>query len=99
MNIKIAIAILSFLLPFGANAAPARAGECSGILHNEKGSLEFGGRPGETEAICVVADSEQKKVMSTCSAGQFCRVNGLTAPCRESGECTEISRIRSVTRR
>jgi hypothetical protein len=98
MNVKIAMVILSVLASFAVSSAEAQAGECSGILHQEKGSLEFGGRPGESEGLCVVARSEWRKILATCAVGQFCRVSGITAPCRGSGECTEISRITSVTK-
>jgi len=77
-----------------AGASP-RA-ECHGILHRDHGSIRFGGGPGEGEGICIVVLSEQAKVLKKCSEGVFCRVRGITGPCQDSGECTEIKRVSGV---
>lgn len=98
MNVKIAITLLTVIAPSTVGSAAASLGECSGILHAENSSLEFGGRSGESEGICVVAKADRRKVLAACSAGKFCRVKGILTPCRGSGECTEISRIVSGKR-
>lgn len=98
MNGKIAAILLVIIVPLSVCSAEARMGECAGTLHSEDDSLEFGGRQGESEGICVVAKSDRKKILATCSVNAFCRVKGLVTSCRDSGECTEISRIVSVTK-
>jgi hypothetical protein len=94
--VQIAVALLC-TAP-SAFAASTRS-ECHGILHSDHGSLVLGGGAGEGEAICVVAGSEQGKVLKGCSVGAFCRAHGGTKPCEDSGECVEIGRIDRVQKR
>jgi hypothetical protein len=95
------IIILNLAIPLLNTAHSAAAtltrGECHGILHRDHGSLQIGGGAGEGEAICVVASSEQSKVvLKSCSLGVFCRVRGAVRPCQDSGECVEIERVDRV---
>lgn len=93
MMFYIATALLGTAHP--ASAASTRR-ECHGILHWEHGSVQFGGGAGEGEGICVVARSEQRKVLKRCSTGVFCRVRGAIRSCQDSGECVEIGRVDGV---
>jgi hypothetical protein len=79
-----------------ALAAQPSRNVCSGILHDDHGLLQFGGHAGEGEGVCVIAESERSKVLQTCSDGHFCRVSGTPRPCKDSGECDEISRVNRV---
>jgi hypothetical protein len=98
MHVRFAMILLTVIATLTSQSASARMGQCSGILHQENHSIGFGGRTGETEGICIVGKSDRKKVLATCSLGNFCRLRGIVQNCRESGECTEISRISSVSR-
>jgi hypothetical protein len=82
-----------------AMSAQPPKNECSGILHDDHGLLQFGGHAGEGEGICVIAESERGKVMQACSDGRFCRVSGTRAPCKDSGECDEISHVKRAQAR
>ena len=68
--------------------------QCSGILHNwrAEGSdgIGFGGAAGEGEGICVIAKSEENKVLAKCSFNHFCKVQGLQK------ECKDLRRMRRV---
>jgi hypothetical protein len=77
------------------SAQPPR-NQCSGILHDDHGLLQFGGHAGEGEGICVVAESERSKVLRVCADGRFCRVSGKLSPCKDSGECEEIKAVNRV---
>ncbi|HEY3657972.1 MAG TPA: hypothetical protein VGL34_23600 [Steroidobacteraceae bacterium] len=90
--------LLATIASLSFSPAYAEMGECSGIMHVTKGDIEFGGGKGETETICVVAEADKKKVLAACKAGAFCKVNGTVAACQDSGECTEISGVVSITR-
>lgn len=69
---------------------------CSGVLHRVGGDLRFGGDVGEGESICIIDKAERNKVLAVCPVGTSCRVKGIVLPCRDSGECSEITRITSV---
>lgn len=90
--------ILTFFLISTCSALSAQPpkNECSGILHDDHGVLQFGGHAGEGEGICAVAASERRKVLRVCSDGHFCRVSGTLGPCKDSGECDEIGRVNRV---
>jgi hypothetical protein len=99
MKLLFSTLLLGVIWSLSICSASAEMGECSGILHVANGSVEFGGGKGEGEDICVVADSDKKKILSVCAAGKFCRVKGSVAPCADSGECTDLSGVVSVTRK
>jgi len=95
-------AVVSFvLIALGGGQADARAArdQCAGILHQDGSRVWFGGARGEGEGVCVVGATQAGKVLKSCSAGRYCRVVGVTADCKDSGECTEIRDIVSVTAR
>lgn len=97
-----AVASLPFVLVvIAAGQAEARSpqDQCDGILHQDAQSLWFGGAPGEGEGICIVAAAQTRKVLEVCTAGAYCRVVGVGAACEGTGECTEIKRIITVSRR
>lgn len=75
--------------------------QCSGILHNWRAEgqdgIGFGGATGEGEGICVIAKSEETKVLARCSFNHFCKVKGLQKSCKDSGECGELTVVYSVT--
>jgi hypothetical protein len=99
MKLFLIISALSMSILFHSKTAVAEPalGNCYGILHSDKGGgLLFGGGKGEDEGICVINKSEVEKVLRTCSVGRSCRVVGMVDYCKDSGECTEISRITSV---
>jgi hypothetical protein len=73
--------------------------ECSGILHKDRDGLRFGGGKGEGEGICVINKSEEGKVLATCSPGRYCKVMGVMEDCKDSGECGELTQVKSVRRR
>lgn len=69
---------------------------CGGVLHRVDGDLRFGGNEGEGESICVIAKADEARVLVICSIDHPCRVTGRIKPCEGSGECDEISNIKSV---
>jgi hypothetical protein len=84
-----------------ASAAPLpaddmKAGTCEGILHRNQNGLWFEFRP---EGMCEINKSEEKKVLAVCSAGHYCKVEGQVDDCKDSGECSEITNISSVSRK
>jgi hypothetical protein len=88
------------IVGIGTFQVPAQAQqECSGILHKDRNGLRFGGGRGESEGICIINNSEESKVLATCSPGQFCKVKGVMKDCKDSGECGELTRVTSVRRR
>ena len=93
----LAVALI-VITPYAASAASTR-GQCHGVLHLDRGSLVIGGGAGESEGICLIARSEQAKVLKGCSVGMFCRVGGDTDACKDSGECTEISHVAWVRKK
>ena len=101
ISAKHVMACLPFGLALVAGQAEARPRheECAGILHQDAQTLRFGGAPGEGEGICVIAAALARKVLAACTAGAYCRVVGDGAACVGSGECTEIKRIVSVSRK
>jgi hypothetical protein len=72
------------------------AGTCFGILHRDQAGLHFGGSQGEDEGICVVGKSDEERVLAVCTIGHYCEIKGATHECKDSGECAEISDIKSV---
>jgi hypothetical protein len=91
INLTILIVVISGISP--SLSAEPRRNECSGILHVDHGSIQFGGRLGESEGLCIIANSEQSKVLAVCAIDQFCRVSGRLSACKDSGECSEIRRV------
>jgi hypothetical protein len=88
-------AALLVVLAAPASAAP-KAGTCEGILHRNQNGLWFEFRP---EGVCEINKSEEKKVLAVCSAGHYCKVEGQVDDCKDSGECSEMTDIRSVSRK
>jgi hypothetical protein len=74
------------------------SGKCSGVLHQVKGDIMFGGGKGEDEGICIVNKLEVSKILATCRVGSYCLVEGLVDDCKDSGECTELTNVTSVRR-
>ncbi len=75
------------------------ADHCAGILHKDQNGIRFGGGRGEDEGICVIDKSEEKKVLAVCSIEHYCKVKGQVDDCKDSGECSEITNISSVSRK
>jgi hypothetical protein len=74
----------------------AAAGTCFGILHRDQAGLHFGGSQGEDEGICVIGKSDEERVLAVCTIGHYCEIKGTTRECKDSGECAEISDIKSI---
>jgi hypothetical protein len=71
--------------------------ECKGTLGQDRdGGLFFLSPP---EGSCEINWSQRSKVLTTCTLGRFCRVEGIVDICKDSGECSEITRVLSVRRR
>ena len=69
---------------------------CGGILHWIDDYLRFGGNEGEGESICVIKKADEARVLAICSVDHLCRVAGKISDCEGSGECVEVSNIKSV---
>jgi hypothetical protein len=93
--LRIAI-FIGLLLTTSASAEQPWRQECKGILRQDKGGLSFQVPP---ERLCEINRSQEPKVRATCTPGQFCRVKGIAESCKDSGECSEITRVLSVRRR
>ena len=76
--------------------ARSRMTGCSGILHRDQSGLSFGGGPGESEGICVFAQSDEALVLKVCHVGRFCRVKGDLHDCKDSGECEQLDHISRI---
>lgn len=85
--------------PIDVAESQSESPSCSGILHQSNGELHFGGSVGEDEGICVIAKSEESKVLGICTIGQFCKVSGTVSDCKDSGECGEMTDVTSVAKR
>jgi hypothetical protein len=88
------------LIVLMASATPALADECDGLLRrNEEGLLLLAPRGNEREGACVVAKTDEPRVLRDCKMGERCVVRGDVRVCSDagidSGECVEI---RNVTR-
>ena len=79
----------------GAHAEP-HLGECAGVLHRDQDGVRIGGGWGEDEGICVINKSDERKVLAVCGLEKFCRVRGLIDDCKDSGECSELTKIYSI---
>jgi hypothetical protein len=69
---------------------------CKGILHQDQNGLTIDVPP---EGLCEINGAQARKVLATCTVGQFCRVTGIEDSCKDTGECGEITRVLSVRRR
>jgi hypothetical protein len=98
-SISASTALLAIILASIPSHARAGAGECQGRLHQDRTGLWIGGGRGEDESICLIGKSDRPKVLAVCIPEQPCRVRGHMANCKDSGECSEISRIVSVRKR
>jgi hypothetical protein len=98
-NLAAPVLVFAFLLNLWPAHAQSWNGECIGKLHRDSSGLLIGGGAGEDEGICLIKDSEAKKVLAVCAVEQHCRVRGHIRACKDIGECEEISRITSVRRR
>jgi hypothetical protein len=94
-------AATAVLVTLGGGQADARSfrDRCAGILHQDGKEIWFGGEKGEGESICVISSSQAAKVLKVCAAGHYCAVVGVSAPCKDSGECAEIRNVVSVMTR
>jgi hypothetical protein len=79
-----------------ASAKPQHVNTCKGILRQDQNGLTIDVPP---EGLCEINGAQAKKVLATCTVGQFCRVTGIEESCKDSGECSEITRVLSVGRR
>jgi hypothetical protein len=70
---------------------------CDGVLHASEGQILFGGAVGEDEGICLVAEPDWEKVLSTCLVGRYCKVRGSVRYCEDAGECVEIRDVTGVS--
>jgi hypothetical protein len=77
-------------------APPKKTEACSGTLIRDHGDLLF---KNGTEGICIVNKMDEGRLLSTCMIGQRCQAIGTVNPCKDSGECAEISNIVSAKRR
>jgi hypothetical protein len=99
--VKLKYALTTIMLTVASATAAQAGGEqtCAGILHLDRDSLRFGGGKGETEGICIINKSEErKKVLAACSPGHHCRIKGIVEDCKDSGECSEMTHVISVQR-
>jgi hypothetical protein len=94
------IAIVVGLLAVATSASAEHSygrQECKGILRQDRdGRISFQVPP---EGLCEINPSQESKVLATCTPGQFCRVEGISESCKDSGECSEITRVLSVRRK
>ena len=93
------ISVVSVFQPPKPVFAEPTSGKCSGVLHQSREGIMFGGGKGEDEGICIVSKTEVSKVLAVCRVGRRCLVEGLVDDCIDSGECTEIKGITSVRRK
>ena len=63
--------------------AKSRDGQCTGILHQDKTGLKFGGGD---EGICIIKKDDESRILSACTVGRYCMVKGQVDPCKDSGE-------------
>jgi hypothetical protein len=100
MKAKVFLLIITsgYLLGTKLVTAEPISGKCFGVLHQVKGEVMFGGAKGEGEGICMINRSELSKVLTACHIGDRCIVEGVVDDCKDSGECTEITQIKSVRR-
>jgi hypothetical protein len=92
---RIALVVVALLGATGASAQIVRQ-ECKGILHQDQNGLSFQLSP---EGLCEINPSQERKVLATCTPGRFCRVERISESCKDSGECSEITRVLSVRRK
>jgi hypothetical protein len=98
MKTKIILSIVTcgYLLGTKLVTAEPTSGKCLGVLHQVKGEVLFGGAKGEGEGICIISKTELSRVLTTCHIGDRCIVEGIVDDCKDSGECTEITQVKSV---
>ena len=92
---RIAIAVMLLVATaWGANAQRAWRQECKGVLQvGHDGGHMIAVPP---EGLCEIGVSEAGKVMAWCAVGRFCRVYGWAESCKDSGECSEITKVLSA---
>jgi hypothetical protein len=90
---SVAVLVVSSGLTHSVLAEP-QDGQCTGILHQDKTGLKFGGGD---EGICIIKKEDESRILSACTVGRYCRVKGQVDPCRDSGECVEITNITAVS--
>jgi hypothetical protein len=79
--------------------AQSKIDQCRGRLHQDRTGLWIGGGQGEGESICQIGKSERARVLAVCKPEQPCRISGHAATCKDSGECSEFSRVISAQKR
>jgi hypothetical protein len=85
------------LVEDAASPKPRDVNTCKGILHQDQSGLSIDEPPEDT---CEINATQAKKVLATCTVGQFCRVTGIIEDCKDMpSECGEITRVLSVRRR
>jgi hypothetical protein len=94
-KMSILIAIMA-MFSAASWSTTASAGECKGTLQQESGKLAILIPP---EGYCLINPSQERKVLTTCVVGKFCRLTGRVDFCKESGECVEITRVTLAKRR
>jgi hypothetical protein len=70
--------------------------QCAGLLRADlDGRIYFEVPP---EGICEIAKSERVKVLARCRVNSICHVEGIAAPCKDRGECSEVLQVLSAAR-
>jgi hypothetical protein len=89
---KLLIVAILFATSYSAQAASQKF---SGILkQDEDGMLYITMRP---EGICIIDETEHRKVLAVCKIGGRCKVTGVAGPC-EDGECSNMFKVQSVSK-
>jgi|SRR5580704_4306332 hypothetical protein len=90
---SVAVLVVGSGLTHSVLAEP-QDGQCAGILHQDKTGLKFGGGD---EGICIIKKEDETRILSACTVGRYCRVKGQVDPCKDSGECVEITNITAAS--
>jgi len=102
MNMKITLAALSLAVATPVCAADSKtfrlrsAGTCSGFLSYLPTSGELAITMPNEEDICIFSPDEIRKVFEVCVIGNMSYVTGLTRPCPDSAECSEVTNVTKV---
>lgn len=88
--------VLAALLASRSSRAEEQRGVCEGPLHRDLHGLRIGGGAGEGEGICLVGEADTERVLAVCTINRRCRIKGQMSDCKDSGECSVVSRITSV---
>ena len=95
LTVLTAIAAGAYGQPVRQEWQPAHQ-QCAGLLRADlDGRIYFEVPP---EGICEIAKSERAKVLARCRVNSICHVEGIAAPCKDRGECSEVLQVLSAAR-